>query len=73
MSLANLSSHASYILTSSIVTAEVMEEEGAMDCSQATKQEVERGNGGGHMEYLRSDPIVLVGSLNPLRPSTSGV
>lgn len=51
---------------------EVIEERRNVGCSQATKQEDKRGNGG-HMVYLGSDLTVLAEAESPLRPRPSGV
>lgn len=58
--------------TVAVEAKEVMEGQGAVDCSQAAKQEAERGKGG-PMAYLGSDPIVLVEAMSPLRPKPSGI
>lgn len=52
---------------------EVTEEQGAMDCSQETQQEVESINDGDPIEDLGSDPIVLVKAVSPLRSRPYGV
>lgn len=44
----------------------------AVDCSQATKQEADRGKGS-PMAYLGADPIVLVEAKHPLGPRLCGI